>query len=102
MIELLALLLGLAVTGGFVLLALALVVVPLFLALKIVGFGLRLVVGSVALVLGGILFLPLMVIVGGLLLLKLMILATPLLLLGGAIWLLVYLTRRPAAPAAAQ
>lgn len=95
MIELLALFIGLAVGGGVLLLVLGLFLVPLILVLKVVGFGLRLVFGAVGLILGGVLFLPLMAIVGGLLLLKLLVLATPLLLLVGLLWLLIRLARGP-------
>lgn len=98
MIELLALLFGLVVAGGVLLLVLGVILVPIYLLLAVVGFGLRLIFGVVGAVLGGLLLLPVLAIVGGLLLLKLFILAAPLLLLVGAIWLLVHLTRRPATP----
>lgn len=98
MIELLAVAFGLAVAGGALLLVLGLLLVPLYLAFKIVGFGLRLIFGLVGLVLGGVILLPLLALVGGLLLLKLLILAAPLLLLLGGVWLLIHLTRRPEPP----
>jgi len=77
--------------------------IPLYLLAKLMGFGVRVAFGTIGLVLGGLLLipvglllLPVLAVVGGLLLLKLLLLATPLIFLGLLIWVLVTLVRRPA------
>ena len=107
MFELLALLALMAI-GGFLALALTLLVLPVVLLFKVLGWGLSVAVRALGVVVGavvllplglllvplGLLLLPVAAFVGGLLLLKLAIVAAPLLLLVGAVWALVALTRR--------
>ena len=83
---------------------LGLVIVPVILVAKVVGLGVRVAFGTLGLLFGVLLLIPVALVmlpvaalVGGLLLLKLLILAAPLLLVGLLIWVLVTLTRRPAA-----
>jgi len=83
--ELLALLALMAI-GGFLALALTLLVLPVVLLFKVLGWGLSVAVRALGVVVGAVVLLPL-----GLLL---VIVAAPLLLLVGAVWALVALTRR--------
>ena len=110
MFELLGLL-AIAAIGGVVFLFLGVLVLPFVLFFKVVGWGLRTAAQAFAWVLGAILLLPIglllipvallllpvFLLVSGIILLKLAVLAAPLLLLGGLIWVLVSLARRPAA-----
>lgn len=102
MIEFVASLMGIMFIAGFLALLAAVVIVPLIIVFKIVGFGLRAVFSVVGALVAAVVVLPLaaialpvMAFVGGLLILKLLILATPLLLLGLLIWALVTLVGRP-------
>ncbi len=93
------------VAVGCVLVALfGLLLLPLVLLLKLVGFGAKVAFSAIGWVLGGLVLLPLMVLllpvillVGSLVLLKLLILAVPLLFLALVVWALVTMVRRPAA-----
>lgn len=96
MIELLALIV--AVTLGTLFVLGALVILPIWLLFKIVGFGLRITFGVLGLLVGGLVVLPVALLVGGLLLIKLLVLGLPLLLFGLLVWAIVAMTRRRDAP----
>lgn len=92
MIELLALIVAAAFGTLFVLGAL--VILPIWLLFKVVGFGLKLTFGLLGLVLGGLVLLPLALVVGGVIVLKLLLLGLPLLLLVLLIWAIATLAGR--------
>lgn len=97
MLELIALAFAAVVGLGILVGIVGLVILPVFLVLGVVGFGLRLLAGAFGLVVAvaaGFLFLPFVAIAGGLLMLKLLVAGLPLLLLAGLVALLVALTRR--------
>lgn len=73
-----------------------LVLLPFYLLFKLFGFAARMTLGAVAVVMGGIILLPLALVVGLVLLVKVLIIGIPLLLFGLlAWWLIAFL--RPAA-----
>ena len=84
--EFIGLMLLMCVVGVALLLVGGLLLLPIYVALKLLGFGLRIAFHVLGFVLGVFLILPLALFVGTVLILKLLVLTLPLLVLGLVIW----------------
>lgn len=88
MIELFGLFVA-ALVLGVVFLVAGLVLLPFYVLFRLLGFAAKMTLGAVAVVLGGIILLPLVVLVGLVLLAKVLVVGIPLLLIGLMVWWLV-------------